>query len=153
MVKDYLAQSRAPRYSVLFALPLLLLYEGAAFALTGSAFEGVRNGADVLLKSLFVGWGGRRGLVVFDALLLGIGASLVWRDRKQHPGKIDGRVFGLMFLESLVYAALFGVVVGKLTALVLGVRSCSTSAVASSTCPPSWSRRWAPASTRSCFSG
>src|SRR5437868_4214210 len=120
MVKDYLARTRAPRYSILFALPLLLLYEGAAFALTGSAYAGVRNGADVMLKSLFVGFGGRRGLVVFDALLLGIGASLVWRDRKHHPGTMQPRLFGLMFLESLVYALLFGVVVGRLTQLVLG---------------------------------
>ena len=49
MVKDYLAASRAPRYSVLFALPLLLLYEIAAYLNTGSAYEGVRNGADVML--------------------------------------------------------------------------------------------------------
>ncbi len=121
MVKDYLADSRSPRYSVLFALPLLLLYEAGAFILTGSAYAGVRNGADVLLKSLFVGLGGRRGLLVFDVLLFGTGAGLVWRDRTRNPAPMAGRVFGLMFLESAVYAALFGLVVGRLTALVLGV--------------------------------
>ena len=121
MTKDYLARSRSPRYSILFALPLLLLYEGAAFAVTGSAFEGIRNGADVLMKSLFVGLGGRRGLLVFDALLFGVGALLVWRDRKAHPAKLEGRTFALMFLESSVYAVLFGGVVGRLTALVLGM--------------------------------
>ncbi len=120
MVKDYLAASRAPRYSVLFALPLLLLYEVAAYLNTGSAYAGVRNGADVMLKSLFVGLGGRNGLLVFDLLLLGIGAWLVVRDRKRAGGTLQGRVFGLMFLESTVYAALFGVVVGRLTSLILG---------------------------------
>jgi hypothetical protein len=123
MVKDYLADSRAPRYSVLFALPLLLLYEGAAFLTTGSAYTGVRNGADVLLKSLFVGLGGRNGLLVFSVVLFGIGAWLVIRDRKRNGEPLQGRVFGLMFLESTVYAALFGIVVGRLTALVLGAPS------------------------------
>ena len=121
MVKDYLAASRAPRYSVLFALPLLILYEVAAFLLTGSAIAGVRNGADVLLKSLFVSYGGRRGLVVFDALLALTGLTLVWRDKKKNPGPLEGKVFVMMFVEAAVYAACFGIVVGKLTALVLGV--------------------------------
>lgn len=120
MVKDYLAQSRSARYSILFALPLLLLYEAGAFALTGSTYAGVRNGADVMMKSLFVGLGGSRGLLVFNVLLFGLGAVLVWRDRKANPGKLEGRTFGLMFLESTVYAALFGIVVGRLTSLVLG---------------------------------
>jgi hypothetical protein len=120
MVKDYLAVSRAPRYSILLALPLLLLYEAGAFALTGSAYAGVRNGADVLLKSLFINFGGRRGLIVFDVLLFGIGAFLVIRDWKRSGGMLKAGVFGTMLLESTVYAALFGVVVGRLTAMVLG---------------------------------
>ncbi|HEY2806431.1 MAG TPA: CPBP family intramembrane glutamic endopeptidase [Gemmatimonadales bacterium] len=121
MVKDYLADSRAPRYSVLFALPLLLLYETAAFILNSSATAGIRNGADVILKSLFVSYGGRRGLVVFDALLLGSGAAVAWRDKKKNPGPLEGRIFVMMFVEAAVYAALFGIVVGRLTALVLGM--------------------------------
>jgi hypothetical protein len=120
-MKDYFAKSRAPRYSLTFALPLLLLYEGLSLALTGSAYEGVRNGADVLLKSLFVALGGRQGLVAFGALLLGGGAFLVWRDRRRAAEPLEGRVFGLMILESGAYAAAFGLVVGWLTALVLGV--------------------------------
>src|SRR3954465_11354116 len=121
MVKDYLARSRAPRYSILFALPLLVLYEVGAFALTGSAYAGVRNGADVLLKSLFVGFGGRNGLIAFDVLLFLTGAILVWKDRKRYPGPMKAGTFALMFGESAVYAVLFGAVVGRLTALVLGM--------------------------------
>ena len=118
-VKDYLAHSRASRYSLLFALPLLLLYEGLSFALTGSAVEGVRNGADVLLKSLFLAIGGRHGLTIFNVVLVAIGAALIWRDRRANRGPLEGRVFAWMFAESAVYAGLFGVVVGSLTALVL----------------------------------
>ncbi len=53
-VSDYLRTTRAPRYSLTFALPLLLLYEVLAFSLSGPNVAGVRNGADVLLKSLFL---------------------------------------------------------------------------------------------------
>jgi hypothetical protein len=123
MVKDYLRDSRAPRYSVLMALPLLLLYEGLSFALNGSTYAGVRNGADVILKSVFLSLGGTRGLLVFEVLLVGVGALLVFRDRRAHPGPMAGRTFVLMMTESAVYAVLFGLVVGRLTALVLGMPS------------------------------
>lgn len=117
--REYLGRSRAPRYSLVFALPLLLLYEGFSAALTGSAVEGVRNGADVLLKTLFLSLGGRNGLYLFGALLLGGGAWQVWRDRRAAREPWDGRVLAWMLLESAAYATAFGVVVGYLTALVL----------------------------------
>ena len=60
-----------------------MVYEVLAFSLSHDAIAGVRNGADVLLKSLFVGLGGRNGLIVFGALLVGTGAVLVWRDRRR----------------------------------------------------------------------
>lgn len=119
MLKDYLARSRAPRYSLTFALPLLLLYEVLSLVLTGSTVAGVRNGADVLLKSLFIHVGGRYGLAAFSLLLVGAGIVLVWRDRQRSGEPLAGRVFGWMFAESAVYAVLFGIVVGWLTALVL----------------------------------
>jgi len=127
--REYLGRSRAPRYSLLFALPLLLLYEGLSAALTGSAVEGVRNGADVLLKTLFLALGGRTGLYAFGVALLGGGAFLVWRDRRKAGEPVDGRVFVWMLAESAAYAAVFGAVVGWLTQLVLtGPRSLSTGA-------------------------
>ena len=70
---SYWSATRAPRYSLLFALPLLLAYETLAFALTHDTYAGVRNGADVLLKSVFVWLGGRNGLLWFG----GAGKALV----------------------------------------------------------------------------
>jgi len=118
-LRGYWHAPRQPRYSLLFALPLLLLYEGLSWALTGSAHAGLRNGADVLLKTMFVALGGNRGVAMFSILLIGVGVVLVWRDRRLHPGPLDSRVFGLMMAESLVYAALLGSVVSALTALLL----------------------------------
>ena len=115
----YWRLTRAPRYSLTFALPLLLLYELLAFSLSGDAIAGVRNGADVLLKSLFVGFGGRRGLIVFGALLLGTGVALVRRDLRR-GGRVEPRVFALMAAESVLYALVFGLVVGTLTGILLG---------------------------------
>ncbi|HEU4588585.1 MAG TPA: CPBP family glutamic-type intramembrane protease [Gemmatimonadales bacterium] len=117
-MSPYFRATRTPRYSLLFALPLLVLYEVLAFALSHSAIVGVRNGADVLLKSLFVGFGGRTGLVIFGALLLGIGATLIWRDRRS-GGALKPRWFLWMGVESLAYAWVFGFVAGSLTAVFL----------------------------------
>jgi len=116
---NYWALSRRPKYSLLFALPLLVLYELLALLLSGGAMAGVRNGADVLLKSLFLTFGGRTGLIGFGALLIGTGAWLVWRDRKS-GGPTRWRVFGWMALESLAYASVLGLVTATLTALLLG---------------------------------
>jgi len=117
--RHYWNTSRQARYSVIFAAPLLLLYEFLAAAVSGSAFAGVRNGADVLLKTLFVSLGGRTGVFVFGAMLLAVGAVFVVRDFRRHPGRLDTRVFGLMFAESVLYAALLGTVVSLLTAWLL----------------------------------
>jgi hypothetical protein len=117
--REYFQAPRELRYSLLFAFPLLALYEGLSALLTQSAFLGVRNGADVLLKSLFVGLGGRAGLALFGVLLLGVGAWLVWRDQRARGGKLDSQVFLGMLGESIVYAAVFGQVTAVLTATLL----------------------------------
>jgi Type II CAAX prenyl endopeptidase Rce1-like len=114
----YWRAARAPRYSLTFALPLLVAYEALAFSLSHHAFTGLRNGADVLLKSMFVLLGGRNGLLVFGVLLLGTGGVLVWRDRRRAEA-IEGPVFLLMALEAVTYALVFGLVTGTLTGLLL----------------------------------
>jgi hypothetical protein len=116
--RDYWRASRAPRYSLTFAFPLLVAYEALAFTLSHDALIGVRNGADVLLKSLFLALGGRNGLLAFGALLVGTGVALVWRDLRK-SGPVEGRVFCGMAVESVAYALVFGLVVGRLTALLL----------------------------------
>jgi hypothetical protein len=115
---NYWEAARAPRYSLSFAFPLLALYELLAFALSQGEVAGVRNGADVLLKSLFATLGGRGGLAAFGILVLGGGAALIVRDLRRSGG-ITPRFFAWMAVESVGYALIFGMVAGTLTGLLL----------------------------------
>ena len=118
-VPAYFTRTRSPRYSLTFALPLLLGYEALAFLLSHQAMAGVRNGADVLLKSVFTALGGRYGLTLFGVVLIGVGAALVIRDRRR-GGTIEPRLFLGMLAESVLYALLLGGVASTLTSLMLG---------------------------------
>ena len=118
ILNPYWRTSREPRYSLTFALPLLVAYEVLAFSLSHGEVAGVRNGADVLLKSLFVTLGGRNGLVVFGALLVGGGAAIVGRDVRR-SGAIKPHIFAFMLAESVGYALVFGLVTSTLTGLLL----------------------------------
>lgn len=117
LTRSYWRDSRSPRYSVTFALPLLVAYELLAMAL-GTSTGGVRNGADVLIKSVFLSLFGRNGPLIFGALLIGVCAWLVVRDlkggRRIRPGW-----FALMMAESVVLAMAFGIVVGIVSAQLL----------------------------------
>lgn len=116
MASGYWAATRAPRYSLLFALPLLVIYELLAHLISGDG--GVRNGADVLIKSLFLLFGGRYGLTIFAVVLLGTGLVLIARDWRQ-SGPPRPRFFLGMMVEALIYAVLFGGVTSLLTGLLL----------------------------------
>ena len=117
---SYFANSRAPRYSVLFALPLLIVYEGLAALLGGDEGGTLRNGADVLLRSIFTLVAGRNGSRVFIAVMILVGVWFVARDLKRSRGSLRPSIFFAMLAESAVLAVAFGIVVSALTAQVLG---------------------------------
>src|SRR5689334_8589418 len=110
-LSSYWRAARAPRYSLVFAFPLLVSYELLAFALSHGEVTGVRNGADVLLKSLFVALGGRYGLALFGIIIIGGGAAIAWMDLRRSGG-IRLRYLLWMLGESVVYALVFGMVAG-----------------------------------------
>jgi len=93
-------------------------YEVLAFTLSHDSLSGVRNGADVLLKTAFLLLGGRNGLVAFGVLLVGTGAVLVWRDWRR-SGPLESRIFAAMAAEAVCYALVFGLVTGTLTGILL----------------------------------
>ncbi len=118
-VTSYASDSRSPRYAILFVVPLLLGYEGLAFALARPGAAEIRNGADVILQSVFYWLGGATGIYVFEALLVGTGLWLVTRDWRRHPGPLRAAVFGGMALESVLLALAVGIVLRGITAVVL----------------------------------
>lgn len=119
----YLKLTRSHSYSLLFALPLLVLYEAGAVYIAlaeGSAF---RNGADVLLRTLFLMGGLESSIAVAIAVVL-VAIVFIVRERRQRKVPLRAMPFLGMVAESMVYAALLGVVVGGATEWLLdGVRS------------------------------
>ncbi len=118
----YWELSRAPRYSILIALPLLIGYEAlAAFLSTGQTAE-LRNGADVLLRELFLTVAGRTyAPLVFGVSVIGLGAWYIARDLRSAPTPLRGWVFVAMLGEAGLLALCFGTVIGSLVSHMLGV--------------------------------
>ena len=118
---SYWRASRAPRYSLLFALPLFVLYESLAWILAGDDRSALRNGADVLIRQSFMALAGTRGSLIFGAVMTGVTIWLVARDVRKHGGPLRMPVFVGMFAESMVMALLVGIVAGTITTNLLGV--------------------------------
>jgi len=117
---SYWQVSRAPRYSLLFALPLLLFYQVLAVSLAHGE-RSIRNGADVILQALFTTVAGAWGPPLFMVCLIGAGLWLVVRDMRAHGTRLRGAVFAGMLGESVALALIFGFVVGSVTSGVLGM--------------------------------
>src|SRR2546425_2438127 len=118
--RSYWQVSRTPRYSLLFALPLLLFYQVLAVLLAHGE-RSVRNGADVILQALFTAVAGAWGPPLFMVCLIGVGLWLVTRDLRAHGSRLRGGVFVAMLGESIALALTFGFVVGSVTSGVLGM--------------------------------
>ena len=116
---SYFALSRSPRYSVLFALPLLVAYEVLAAVLAQPGHE-LRNGAEVMLRAAFTTVAGQRGPAIFMAAVTLLGLFLVVRDLRTSRGGFRALVFGGMLVESIALAAAFGIVIGVATTKLIG---------------------------------
>ena len=117
--RAYWTDTRAPRYAILFAAPLFVIYEASSFLMGSDQVGGVRNGADVLLRTLLAALGGPRGLALFTVLIAGAGLVLVWRDRRQHPAPLARGAFAAMLGESALWALLLGGATAVITAVLL----------------------------------
>src|SRR6185437_12313502 len=90
---SYWQVSRAPRYSLLFALPLLVFYQVLAVLLAHGE-RSIRNGADVILQSLFTAVAGAWGPPLFMVCLIGAGLWLVMRHARPRVAAPERRVCG-----------------------------------------------------------
>ena len=116
----YFALSRSHRYSILFAIPLLVGYETLAALLAQPGQPELRNGADAILRSAFIAVAGAYGSTVFMAAIILIGLVLVVRDARASRTRLRSAIFVGMLAESVALAAVFGVVIGMATAKLLG---------------------------------
>jgi hypothetical protein len=117
---SYFAISRSHRYSILFALPLLLGYEALAAMLARPGQAELRNGADAILRGAFTAVAGARGPLIFMAAIALLGIGLVVRDLRASRDRIRPIVFLGMLGEAAALAAIFGFVIGMTTAKLLG---------------------------------
>lgn len=118
-MRRYLNLSRTYTYSLLFAAPLLVLYELGAAWLGRGASTGLRNGADVLLRTLLSA-GGVQGTAAFTGVLLLVAAVFIALERRRKRVPLKASIFLAMLAESVLYALLFGAVVGTATSWVMG---------------------------------
>jgi membrane protease YdiL (CAAX protease family) len=120
IMRRYLDTTRSHAYQLLFALPLLVLYElGALLIADRERGAGMRNGADVLLRTLLAA-GGVQGTLAFTAVLAVGAAVVVVLERRKKKVPLQGGYFAGMLAESTVYAIAFGFVVATATQLLLG---------------------------------
>jgi hypothetical protein len=117
---SYFALSRSHRYSILFALPLLLGYEALAAMLARPGHAELRNGADAMLRAAFTAVAGARGPLIFMAAIILLGVGLVIRDLRASRDRIRPIVFLGMIGEAAALAGIFGFVIGVTTAKLLG---------------------------------
>jgi hypothetical protein len=117
---SYFALSRSHRYSILFALPLLVGYEGLAALLAQPGKGELRNGADAILRGMFTAVAGPRGPMIFMAVIILAGLGFIVRDIRASGAGVRPVVFLGMLAESIVLATAFGIVIGMTTAKLLG---------------------------------
>jgi membrane protease YdiL (CAAX protease family) len=116
--KGYFALSRSLTYSCLFVLPLVALYELLLLLYNRSMVFGIRNGADFIIKKTLFSFGGVPGIILGILLLLILGA-VIFYELKRSGRPLQMKYFGIMLVESLFYAAIFGLVIGSLTRIAL----------------------------------
>jgi membrane protease YdiL (CAAX protease family) len=117
-MRRYFENTRTHTYSLLFALPLLVLYEVGAMMIAGRA-GGMRNGADVLLRTLLAA-GGLNGTLAFTAALAVGAAVIVGLEQKRKRVPVRAGYFAGMLAESAVYAIVFGGLIAAATQVLLG---------------------------------
>jgi hypothetical protein len=117
-VKEYFYTSRSVVYGFVLVLPLLVIYEVLALTLQKTHIVEFRNGADMLLRRLLE-YVGVHGVFAVSAILVGgilaFSVTLAVRRRR----RLRFKYFGLMVIESAILALVFGLILGRIPALVV----------------------------------
>ena len=114
-MRAYWLDSRKPRYSLLFALPLFIIYQVLEALEPATGGGGLRNGADVILEKPFYRMAGPRGPMLLAACLIAVGLWFVIRDYRKNGRDLRFPVLLLMLGEATLLALGFGIVVTAIT--------------------------------------
>lgn len=114
----YLMATRRPVYSLLYLLPLLVIYEIFALVINFNSSLQIRNGADIIVRYVLRLFGIRSlfGFMMTVVLTVVVMVILAYQ---RHPEKLQPRLFFYMFVESCVYGLCLGAVSSRLTSMVL----------------------------------
>ena len=105
-MNNYLRCSKSLYYSVVAALPLLIIYE-ILIVITQSGYWSIRNAADMWIRLFLMAFDIRPQHLTF--VMIGLGFVLVPIAKRYSPGiKLKLKYFLLMFIEAFVYSLLLG---------------------------------------------
>lgn len=116
-VRSYFATTHTLLYSYLISLPLLLAYELLIVISQPDTTQMVRISVDVWIKSLF-SWFHPHVMSITLLLIVTAGAVILYRERSRLPD-LRLKYFGLMILESAIYAFLLALLISMLVGSLL----------------------------------
>src|SRR6056297_3205337 len=112
-LKNYFKNSKSPFYSLVFIAPLLIGYELLLFSMNQSDIQGVRNGADVLIRRIFHHFDIYGFYLVGFVLFMSIFLIYYYRTRHNKSVHLTYNYFFLMLAESVIYASILLLVLQK----------------------------------------
>ena len=114
-MRAYWQDSRKPRYSLLLALPLFIIYQVLEVLEPATPHGGsLRNGADAILEDLSYRVAGARGPLFLMIALVGTGLWLVIRDYRKSGRELRFGMLVVMLGEATLLALGFGIIVGAI---------------------------------------
>ncbi len=112
--RDYPRLSRTPLYSLVFIVPLVVLYEALAVLINWDSLEQLRNGADVLIRHLLALFGLTTPYLIGILFAVSLLVAGFWQRRKVGSIQVSGAYMAGMLVESLLWA---GVLLVSLSAV------------------------------------
>ena len=114
-MNNYWRFSRSTYYSVVAALPLLVVYE-ILVILTQSRYWSIRNAADMWIRTFLMAFDLRAQHLTF--VMIGIAFVLIpLAKNRSHGVKLKANYFLLMLGESIIYSLVLGVVLQSILRL------------------------------------
>ena len=120
---EYSGITRTPWYSLVFIMPLVVLYELLAVFINWESAVQLRNGADVLLRQFLGLFGLSAPLVMGCMLICAVAVTWFWQWRHHGAAEIHGIFLVGMLLESLIWAGMLVIFLSATSRLLIVTRA------------------------------